>query len=83
MFKPIKKTFESDNEGPNKANTFNNDTDSEYSDKEKSSFGQEDLSFRSLTEIGLEQRHDVLIMRLLEGMQSLDGKIGEILVLDF
>ena len=38
MFKPIKKTFESDNEGPNKANTFNNDTDSEYSDKEKSSF---------------------------------------------
>ena len=38
MFKPIKKTFESDNEGPNKANMFNNDTDSEYSDKEKSSF---------------------------------------------
>ena len=38
MFKPIKKTFESDNEGQNKANIFNNDTDSEYSDKEKSSF---------------------------------------------
>ena len=38
MFNSLKKTFESDNEGPNKANMFNNDTDSEYSDKEKSSF---------------------------------------------
>ena len=33
MFNPLKKTFESDNEGPNKKTSFNNN---EYKDKEKS-----------------------------------------------
>ena len=35
MFNPLKKTFESDNEGPNKKTTFNNNNN-EYKDKEKS-----------------------------------------------
>ena len=38
MFNPLKKTFESDNEGPNKTNTLNNDIEDEFIDKEKSSF---------------------------------------------
>ena len=36
MFNSLKKTFESDNEGPNKKSTFN--TQEEYKDKEKASF---------------------------------------------
>jgi len=37
MFNSLKKTFESDNEGPNKASKLNNDNDDEYKDKEKTS----------------------------------------------
>ena len=36
MFNSLKKTFESDNEAPNKTNAFNNDNDY-YKDKEKTS----------------------------------------------
>jgi hypothetical protein len=38
MFNSLKKTFESDNEGPNKTSKLNNDNDEEYKDKEKSSY---------------------------------------------